>query len=124
MTAILQSSLNDADLMFINNDAPFAGKYGYSGKEALYCWWKAFAEITRDLNTQKSFKEAKVFDSIRKKALEPAYNYYGIDSGKYKDYFFTIIFALAFYVVYTLWYGFAIMFLFEGIGMKNRSLTG
>jgi hypothetical protein len=29
-----------------------------------------------------------------------------------------IIFALAFYVVYTLWYGFGLMWLFEGLGLK------
>jgi hypothetical protein len=29
-----------------------------------------------------------------------------------------VIFSLIFYVVYTLWYGFAIMFLFEGWGLQ------
>ncbi len=29
-----------------------------------------------------------------------------------------VIFSLIFYVVYTLWYGFAIMFMFEGWGMR------
>ena len=29
-----------------------------------------------------------------------------------------VIFSLVFYVIYTLWYGFAILFMFEGWGMK------
>jgi len=29
-----------------------------------------------------------------------------------------VTFSLVFYVVYTLWYGFGIMFMFEGSGMK------
>ena len=29
-----------------------------------------------------------------------------------------VIFSLVFYVIYTLWYGFAIMFMFEGWGLK------
>jgi hypothetical protein len=29
-----------------------------------------------------------------------------------------VVFSLVFYVIYTLWYGFAIMFIFEGWGMQ------
>jgi hypothetical protein len=29
-----------------------------------------------------------------------------------------ILVALGFYVVYTLWYGFGIMYVFEGLGLK------
>jgi len=29
-----------------------------------------------------------------------------------------VIFSLVFYVVYTIWYGFGILFIFEGWGLK------
>lgn len=118
MGVILKSSLEDSDHMYNNNGTPVAEKYGYNERQVLYNWWMAYRGIAHDLNMQKSFKEAKVFDAIQKRAIEPAYNYYGVDSGNYKDYLLLIIAALAFYVVYTLWYGFGIMYLFEGFGMN------
>jgi hypothetical protein len=50
--------------------------------------------------------------------VEPAYNYYGIEGQKISDRFGVVIFSLIFYVIYTLWYGFGIMYLFEGVGLK------
>ena len=35
-----------------------------------------------------------------------------------KDKVGIVIFSLAFYVIYTMWYGFAILFVFEGWGLK------
>ncbi len=118
MGRILKTSLNDANLMFQNEGAPLNEAYGIGEKQVLFNWWKAFGGIIKDLNKQKSFKEAKIFDTVQKKAIEPAYNYYGVESGNYKDYFFLIVAALAFYVIYTLWYGFGIMYLFEGLGLQ------
>jgi hypothetical protein len=55
---------------------------------------------------------------IKKKAVETAYNYYNIEPQKISDRFGIILLSLVFYVVYTVWYGFSIMFMFEGWGMK------
>lgn len=118
MAEILKSSLADAEQMFQNEGAPLVDKYGYNEKYVLFNWWSAFKGITKDLNKQKSFKEAKLFDTVQKKALEPAYNYYGVEAGNYKDNFWLIVASLVFYVMYTLWYGFGIMYLFEGFGLK------
>jgi hypothetical protein len=52
------------------------------------------------------------------KAVELGYNYYEVDPQKIGDKVGIVIFSLVFYVVYTLWYGFAIMFMFEGWGMR------
>ena len=67
---------------------------------------------------QKQFQEAKTVDLVVKKVVEPSYNYYGIEPQKISDRVFIVFFSLVFYVVYTLWYGFAVMYLFEGWGMK------
>lgn len=118
MATITNASLADADLIFNNNGQPLAEKYGYSERQVMYNWWSLFKKITPALNKQKMFAAAKFFNNVEKKALEPAYNYYGVDAIKWQEHIGLILAALAFYVIYTLWYGFGIMFFFEGIGLK------
>ncbi len=118
MSRILKNTLVDTDLMFNNKGAQVQEKYGYDEQKAMVNWWNAFKVIGAELTKQKNFAEAKPFADIRKKALEPAYNYYGIEAMKWQENIGLIIAALAFYVAYTLWYGFGLMFLFEGLGLK------
>lgn len=118
MAQIMKSSLEDADQMFHNNGAALTAKYGYTEKQVLFNWWTAFKSMGKELTKQESFKLAKTINTIQSKALEPAYNYYGVEAGSYKDSFILILAALGFYVFYTLWYGFGIMYLFEGLGLK------
>jgi len=115
---ILENSLTDADYMYHNDGKRVSDKYGISEKQALYNWWKALKALDLDLKKQKKFVAAKVVDLIQKKAVETAYNYYGIEPQKITDRFGVVIFSLIFYVVYTLWYGFAIMYMFEGLGLR------
>ncbi len=118
MAQIMKTSLEDADQMFHNKGSVLADKYGYAEKQVLFNWWTAFKSMGKDLTKQESFKQAKTITTIQSKALEPAYNYYGVEAGSYKDSFMLILAALGFYVFYTLWYGFGIMYLFEGLGLK------
>jgi hypothetical protein len=115
---IMKSCLSDADLMFKNDGKPIADKYGLSEQEVLFSWWTAFDRIAKDYTKAEKYKEAKPFASAQKKALEPAYNYYGIDSLNWKDSIGMVLAAICFYVIYTLWYGFGLMYLFEGLGLK------
>jgi len=115
---ILKGSLTDADLVFNNNGKAVAEKYGFSEKQVLYDWWTAFKAIGDDLTKQKDFKNAKALANVQKKAFEPAYNYYGVEMIKWQENITMILTALGFYVFYTLWYGFGIMYLFEGLGLK------
>jgi hypothetical protein len=84
----------------------------------MFNWHTVFKKIGADLTKQEKFAEAKPFADVQKKALEPAYNYYGVEAKNWQENLALIIFALAFYVFYTLWYGFGLMWLFEGIGLK------
>jgi hypothetical protein len=115
---ILASSLADAEAMYRNEGQAVSAKYGYGEKRALFNWWSAFKGMDQDLKKQKKFKEAKVVTLVKKKTVESSYNYYRIEPQKIGDRIGIVIFSLVFYVVYTLWYGFAIMFMFEGWGMK------
>lgn len=115
---ILKASLTDSDLMFANNGAPLKERYGFAERQVLYNWHSAFKAIGKELTTQEKFAEAKPFATISKKALEPAYNYYGVEAKNWKENIGMILVALSFYVFYTLWYGFGLMYLFEGLGLK------
>jgi hypothetical protein len=53
---------------------------------------------------------------VKEKAVECAYNYYGIEPWKVSEKLGLVVFSLVFYVVYTVWYGYAIIFLLEGWG--------
>ncbi|MBW2610247.1 MAG: hypothetical protein JRC68_07865 [Deltaproteobacteria bacterium] len=115
---ILENCLEDADAMYSNDGKKVSEKYGYDERQVLFNWWKSFKGMDKDLKNQKKFKEAKVIALVVKKAVESSYNYYKIEPQKIGDRFGVVLFSLVFYVVYTLWYGFAIMFMFEGWGLK------
>jgi hypothetical protein len=115
---ILTNCMQDADLMYANNGQKVSSKYGYPEKRALYNWSVAVKEMDKDLKKQKRFKEAKIVAASNKKAIEMAYNYYQIEPSQIGDRYGVVILSLIFYVVYTLWYGFGIMYLFEGWGMQ------
>lgn len=115
---ILDNCLNDAEAMYYNEGDKVSKKYGYDERQALYNWWKAFQGMDKDLKRQNKFKEAKVIGVVQGKAVETAYNYYQIPPEKIGDKVWIVIFSLAFYVIYTLWYGFAILFMFEGWGLR------
>ncbi len=115
---ILANCLDDSDLMYNNEGDKIKGKYGHGEKQMLYIWWKSLKDLDRALLDQKLFKEAKVVILVKKKAVETAYNYFGVEPQKITDRLGIVVFSLVFYVIYTLWYGFAIMFLFEGLGLR------
>jgi len=115
---ILKNCLADSDRMYNNQGEAVSVKYGYDERQVLFNWWKALNAMDKALSKQKQFKEAKAVVLVIKKGVEPSYNYYGIEPQKISDQVGIVIFSLIFYVVYTLWYGFAIMYMFEGWGMR------
>jgi len=115
---ILAACLTDSDSMYNNDGATVSGKYGYNERQVLYNWWTALKAADKDLKKQKLFAEAKTVASVIKKTVETSYNYYTIEPQKITDRMGIVIFSLVFYVGYTLWYGFAILFMFEGWGLK------
>ena len=115
---VLENCLIDAERMYVNSGKTVSDKYGYDEKRVLFNWWTSFKLMDKELKKQKKFKEAHVIELVKKKAVETSYNYYKIEPQRISERFGLVIFSLVFYVVYTLWYGFAIMFLFEGWGLQ------
>jgi hypothetical protein len=115
---ILAEALADADAMFKNDGARVSARYGFDARRALYAWHTALGETQRELDRQEKFREAAAIRDTMTKGLEPAYNYYGVTAVAMKDMIWIALAALAGYVLYTVWYGYAILFLFEGWGVK------
>jgi hypothetical protein len=56
-----------------------------------------------------------------KKGVEVGYNFYGIEPKKASSKAGILSFALIFYVIYTLWWGYAILYLFHGLGLEMKA---
>ena len=115
---ILGASLDDADAMYHNDAERITEKYGYDERQVLYNWWTSLKAVDNHLEDEGMFEEAKVVTSAVERAVEPSNNYYGIEPEAVSDRIGIIIFSLGFYVVYTMWYGFALMYMVEGLGLK------
>jgi hypothetical protein len=116
--AILQSGLEDSDSMYLNDGQKLSARYGYDERQVMYNWWTASKEMDNDLKKQKKFKAADMVASVEKKAVETVYNYYRIEPQKISERYGIVVLSLIFYVIYTVWYGFAFMYLFEGWGLR------
>lgn len=115
---LLENCLADADLMYSNMGDKVKNKYGINERQVLFNWWAAAKLMDKDLKKQKLFKEAMVVTTVKKKGVETSYNYYKIEPQKISAKWGIVLFSLVFYVIYTIWYGFGIMFLFEGWGLR------
>jgi hypothetical protein len=113
---ILESALQDSDEMFANAGASVRDRYGYEERRGLFNWWTALGAMEEDLKRHDRFAEAAFVAKVKEKAVECAYNYYGIEPSRVSDKIGLVLFSLVFYVVYTVWYGYAIIFLLEGWG--------
>jgi hypothetical protein len=117
MGALLGATLTDADDMFHNKGQALTGRYaGKNERAMLLGWWETYKALEKSLNRQKAFDLAKFTHTVQAKAVEMAYNYYTIEPQSIGDQWLIVVFSLLFYVVYTMWYGFAVMYLFEGAG--------
>ena len=112
------AALEDAKVLFANDGSQLQQKYGVDPRLVVHSWWNTLRNVSSGLKEQDNFGDAKLLDVIGKKALEPAYNYYGVEARNWQDNVGLILASLAFYVMYTLWYGFGIMYLFEGLGLR------
>jgi hypothetical protein len=117
---ITKAAIQDADAMFYNRGRDVTARYGIPEKEVLFVWSLAFKEMERDLKRQKRFEEARWLGEVSLKGLEVGYNFYGIAPKKASSTAGMLSLSMLFYIVYTLWWGFAILYLCEGIGLQMK----
>jgi hypothetical protein len=118
---ILTAALADADDLFNDRGKAVADRYAVTEKDGektvVKAWWTVLDPSIKELQKQKMINEAKVVGAVNKRGLEPGYNFYGIKSEKVLDSVLALVGLLAFYVLYTMWYGYAIFDMFGGIGL-------
>jgi hypothetical protein len=119
---MLKAALDDADMMFKNEGDQLKVKYAAEMgtddvKQIFRQWNNVLPKIDKAFKKEMMIEEAKIVSDVTKKAIEAGYNFYGVDAKKVKDEAGLMTFLLVFYVVYTMWWGFAIFFIFEGIGL-------
>ncbi len=115
---MLSAILADADSMFANDGKTVSAKYGFGEKQVMYDWYNILKSMEKSLAKQEKFAESKVLYQVRTKTVEPSYNYYGIEAQSIQDKAVLVILSLVGYVIYTMWFGFSILFMFEGWGLK------
>lgn len=115
---ILKGALADADLMYYNKAEEMTAKYPLEPRRSMFNWWTSLKLMDKMLTKNGEFEAAKIVSTVEKKAVEATYNYFEVEPIHIMDKLGTVIFSLAFYVFYTLWYGFAILFIFEGWGLR------
>jgi hypothetical protein len=118
LEVIFRACLDDAESAYHNRNEDFIDRYGVDARYALYSWWQSLKAMEKDLNRQKLFPAAQLTHTVQAKTVECAYNYYGIEVQEIRNRWGTVLFSLVFYVLYTIWYGYGIMYIFEGLGFE------
>ncbi|MCX7822763.1 MAG: hypothetical protein N2260_04890 [Syntrophobacterales bacterium] len=118
---LLENAIEDSEFMYQNKGEAIRSRYGIPEKEAMYAWWNFLRGAQKALMDQKQFAQAKVMNDVITKAVEVGYNFYGINAKSIKDKVGIVTFALVFYVIYTMWWGYAIFYLFEGLGLEMKA---
>jgi hypothetical protein len=116
--AMIGIMLKDADLMYKNDGKALTAKYGVEERQTVYSWFLALTAMEKDMTKAGQFEQAKFVKNCMSKAIEPSYNYYQVEAKPVKEEIVLLIASLAFYVIYTMWYGFGLLYLFEGLGIK------
>jgi len=120
---VLAAALRDSETMYRNEGEKIKALYGTvmktdDEKQMFRQWWNVLDKINKQFMIEKKAAESKIVSNVMKKAVEAAYNFYKVDAVKVKEKAGLMVFLLVFYVVYTMWWGFAIFFTFEGIGLS------
>lgn len=117
---ILVMIIRDSDLMYKNKGEEVRNIYGYDEKKVLKDWWLSLNQISKIFKSNKLFEQSKILEEVNKKAVEPAYNFYKIEAVKVSEKALIMVLLLAGYVVYTIWWGYSMYHLFEGIGLTAK----
>ncbi len=112
--------LRDADLMFHNHGREVQAAYGVGEKEVMRAWWSALSQMDKFFKKNLKIEESNHISEIIKKGVEPAYNFYQVESQRVIDRAGLMTFLLTFYIFYTIWWGYAIYYLFEGFGLTMK----
>lgn len=111
------AAVADAGLAFANKDKEMCDRHGATSCRVLYYWWTVFDGLTRRYIQNGDAKQAEFTKYMMTKVLEPAYNFRGLRARDIGQNALPATVLLVAYVVFTLWYGVSILYIFEGLGI-------
>ena len=119
LAILLGAALADSKAMYFDRAGALRAEYGMDGNAVMLTWYGALNGAAKELQkgNRKSIAQSKLIQAVVTKGIEPAYNFSGIRPESVSRNVGPVTFLLAFYLLYTLWWGFAIYFLFEGFGL-------
>jgi hypothetical protein len=122
---ILEAAIRDSETMFRNEGDKIKALYAADMKtddikQMFRQWNNTLPKMSKQFEKEKKMGERKICIDVVKKCVEAAYNFYGVDAVKVKDHIGLMAFLLIFYVTYTMWWGFAIFYLFEAAGLSMK----
>jgi len=121
---VAQVAITDSRDMFHNEGQRVGARYGYDesdAREIMYVWHQLFKGLESEMNRQERFADAKYASEVLSRTIEVGFNFYGIIAESARSKAGILTFSLVFYVIYTLWFGMAILYLFEGFGLKMKA---
>jgi len=118
LAVLLGAALQDCKAMYLNNADELRDRYGMDGREVMLVWYSALNGTAKELQkgNSRDIAQSKMTLAVVTEGIEPAYNFYGIQPESINHRAGITTFLLVFYLVYTIWWGFGIYFLFEGCG--------
>jgi len=120
LAKLLGAVLADSKLMYFNKGSEVSEKYGMNEKEVMITWWAALNRVVKELQKVKNTRQSNMILEVVRKGIEPAYNFYKIEPQKIGEKALTAGGLLVFYVLYTMWWGFAIFYMFDGLGLAMK----
>lgn len=114
---VLAAAISDSDAMYNNDGKKISDKYGIDAKEAMRSWWTVLSKLSKNFQKEVKVPESDSVNKVVKKGIEPAYNFYGVVPQQVSEKIGIMTGLLIFYVFYTILWGYAIFFFFEGIGL-------
>ena len=112
--------LRDSYAMFHNQGQQLVTAYGMPERDVMRSWWAALNGMDKYFKKNLKIEESRLVSEVMRRAIEPSYNFYGIEAQRVADRLGLMTFLLVFYVFYTLWWGYAIFYLFEGFGLTMK----
>lgn len=114
---LLAAGVKVGDFLYHNDAKAVEDIYGQPALKVSAALWYVLTPSIKELQKQGKIQEAKIVDQVIRRAIEPGNNFYSVPPSKVSDHIFIMAFLLLFYIIYTLWYGFSIFELFDGIGL-------
>jgi len=115
---LIDAAIKDSNSMFHNDGEALKKLYDMDERHAILAWWYGLRAVEKGLKHEKRFAEAAYLAELLNRGVAVGYNYYEVEPQKASERWMILTGALLFYVIYTLWWGFAIFFMFEGFGLQ------